>query len=308
MRSRTLGSGDATDLFEGKRWLWKRAIRFSAARGNHAQADFIGDSATSGPGAGRQSRSPGKARLFTSGLGGSARRGGSRQHRASGVLSATATGNRPPPAYRGLLCGLMAWASARGSSTVAMPRYGARRGRAGGGDAFPHFLVPGLAPWRSARRGFLCDCAGWRPAARRGATCRFFWPPRISSLGDSHRAHGLKAPACSASIHCRMSLVHLATPSVSAAGPGCRMSGDLISNSWLVAHRVHRAPALTRRHVLGPEFLAAPGAQDDVGVAPHDLGAVRNDAVLAQRLARRVQGNSRRPRRCPSARTPSGSR
>ena len=60
-------------------------------------------------------------------------------------------------------------------------------------------------------------------------------PPRRShpSLRFSH------GPGSSAmTMRCSCS-----TPSVSAAGPGCRMSADLISNSWPFAHRVHGLPA-----------------------------------------------------------------
>ena len=55
-----------------------------------------------------------------------------------------------------------------------------------------------------------------------------------------------------------------ASPSVSAAGPGCRMIGDLISCSSPSRTAGTRVPAGARGHVLGPEFLAAPRADDDV--------------------------------------------
>ena len=57
------------------------------------------------------------------------------------------------------------------------------------------------------------------------------------------------------------------TPSVSAAGPGCRMSADLISKQLAVPHRGNLLPARPRRDALGPEFLAAPRAEHHVRVA-----------------------------------------
>src|SRR5450830_669885 len=50
----------------------------------------------------------------------------------------------------------------------------------------------------------------------------------------------------------------------------------------LVFDRVDVLPTGARRHFFRSELLAAPGADDDVGVALHDLSPVGNDAVLAQ--------------------------
>ena len=58
------------------------------------------------------------------------------------------------------------------------------------------------------------------------------------------------------------------SPSVSAAGPGCRISGDLISRSEAVAHGGNVREARPRRDLRRHEFLAAPGADDDVGLWP----------------------------------------
>ena len=51
-----------------------------------------------------------------------------------------------------------------------------------------------------------------------------------------------------------------------------------------VLHGVDVLPAGTCRHLLRAKLLAAPGADDDVGVAAHDLGGIGNDAVLAHGL------------------------
>ena len=46
----------------------------------------------------------------------------------------------------------------------------------------------------------------------------------------------------------------------------------------------HVFPARPGGNQLGPEFLAAPGAKNNVGRTLHDLQSVGNDAVFAHRL------------------------
>ena len=69
------------------------------------------------------------------------------------------------------------------------------------------------------------------------------------------------------------------SPSVSAAGPGCNISGDLISTMRLLRDRRNVAPARAISNPLGHDLLAAPGGEDHVGSGlAHDIG--RNDPVL----------------------------
>ena len=67
-------------------------------------------------------------------------------------------------------------------------------------------------------------------------------------------------------------------------GAGLQDVGGLDFKQLLMAHRIDGTPTIACGHVFRAKFLAAPGAQNDVRVAAHDLGAVRNDAVLAQGL------------------------
>ena len=94
---------------------------------------------------------------------------------------------------------------------------------------------------------------------------------RHATRADGRLAHSATMPSSAS------------RPSVSAAGPGCRISVDLISRrkpsrTAGIASKPGRA-ANFRRH----EFLAAPGADDDVGPRrDHLLGG--DDAVLGALL------------------------
>src|SRR3954471_13825692 len=86
------------------------------------------------------------------------------------------------------------------------------------------------------------------------------------------------------SAHSAMMPARASSPSVSAAGPGCRISGDLISRRK-PSRTAGMAPAPGRRDLGRNELLAAPGADDDVGSRRDQLGQ-RYDAlpgVLAPR-------------------------
>ena len=98
------------------------------------------------------------------------------------------------------------------------------------------------------------------------------------------------------------------TPSVSAAGPGCRMSADLISCSSLFFTAAMSCQPGRAATPLRPELLAAPGRQDHLRVFLNGECRVRHDAAagrLRMRLARKRY--PRRPRSRP-ARSPSGCR
>ena len=55
-----------------------------------------------------------------------------------------------------------------------------------------------------------------------------------------------------------------------------------------VPHGRRRTPARPLGDPLGPEFLAAPGADDDVRRAADGLERVRDDAVPAERTGRKL--------------------
>jgi len=69
------------------------------------------------------------------------------------------------------------------------------------------------------------------------------------------------------------------SPSVSAAGPGCRIRVDLISRSQPVATAGTWAKPGAGGDLGWDEFLAAPRANNDVGPGGNHVGC-RNDAVL----------------------------
>src|SRR6478736_6200896 len=69
---------------------------------------------------------------------------------------------------------------------------------------------------------------------------------------------------------------------------GLQDVGGLDLEQLPVLHRIHTFPATPRLDLLGPELPAAPRANDDVGIAPRDLGAIADDAILAQRLRRQL--------------------
>ncbi len=68
---------------------------------------------------------------------------------------------------------------------------------------------------------------------------------------------------------------------------------DLVKRA--VAHRRDRGPAGPCREAIGPEFLAAPRAEHDVGRAPHDLAGIGEDAGRARAASRRAPGNTSSP-------------
>ena len=96
------------------------------------------------------------------------------------------------------------------------------------------------------------------------------------------------------------------TPSVSAAGPGCRMIDDFTScssPSRTAGTSCQPGRAATARRV---ELLAAPRAEDQVRRAPRRLERIGEDAVLAERAQRAAPERCRRRPRCRSAPRPSG--
>src|SRR6185369_747164 len=120
------------------------------------------------------------------------------------------------------------------------------------------------------------DCASQAAAsASARAVLPLFWPPRINSL----RATRSSAMGCAPLHH---DPVQLFDAVGQCRGAGLQDIGGLDLEQLPVLHRLHVLPTGPRRHLLRPEFFAAPGADDDVGVAPRDLGAVGNDAVLAE--------------------------
>src|SRR5215469_15470782 len=52
-----------------------------------------------------------------------------------------------------------------------------------------------------------------------------------------------------------------------------------------IAHGGDLTPARPHRDALGPEFLAAPGAEHDIGGAPRHLQRIGDDAVAPERFA-----------------------
>src|SRR5215471_20577659 len=74
-----------------------------------------------------------------------------------------------------------------------------------------------------------------------------------------------------------------ARPSVRAAGPGCKISGDLISYTSWCWHSRGLRKALPRRNALGPNFLTAPRANDKIW-RPLDHFLRPHDTVLSRAL------------------------
>ncbi len=100
----------------------------------------------------------------------------------------------------------------------------------------------------------------------------------IGNVSARHtRGYGVYCGVCRA--HSSMIATSASSPSVSAAGPGCKISGDLISRSQPSRTAGMCRKARTRRHFRRDEFLAAPGADDDVR-ACRDHVLHRDDAVL----------------------------
>jgi hypothetical protein len=75
------------------------------------------------------------------------------------------------------------------------------------------------------------------------------------------------------------------TPSVNAAGPGYRISGEGISKRRLFT-TAGMCSHPGRAHLGGTELFATPGTDDDVRCAPCDLLRVGEDAVFRQGCAR----------------------
>ena len=94
------------------------------------------------------------------------------------------------------------------------------------------------------------------------------------------------------------------SPSVSAAGPGCRISVDLISRSQPVRTAGICVEARPGGDLRRHEFLAAPGADDDVGRGRDHVASADTMRSLAF-LRRRAAGTPRCRRRPRSAPTPS---
>ena len=81
-----------------------------------------------------------------------------------------------------------------------------------------------------------------------------------------------------------MTRCNWATPSVKAAGAGLQDVGGLDFKQLLVPEGVHAFPTWACCHFFWSERFAAPGTDDDVGIASCDLRRIGNDAVLSQGL------------------------
>ena len=78
------------------------------------------------------------------------------------------------------------------------------------------------------------------------------------------------------------------------AGPGCRMSHDLISCSAPVAHRRHRLPAGPRGDALGPNFL--PHHEPTITSGARRAGSAVGDRSRSRPIAERASsGNTSSP-------------
>jgi hypothetical protein len=137
------------------------------------------------------------------------------------------------------------------------------------------------ASWRSSARP-------WRRPKQRGLR-------RRTTRGLHRGSHGYSSAARIAS-----------RPSVSAAGPGCRISGDLISNPVRGNGR-DLIPTGTGPDAIRHDLLAAPRGEDHVRAGRRD--GVRGDDPVLGRGRPHEDGSRRRcRRRSRSARKPSRSR
>src|SRR6185312_13199684 len=180
-------------------------------------------------------------------------------------------------------CRCSACANSKGSSTVAMP--GTRAARSCRCRAMRSAIS--ASPARAvAMKTARCpaDCASPADAnasARRDLPLRC--PPRISSLRASvNGSTMLCTPRHDDAVQVRHAVAE-------GRRAGLQDVGGLDLEQLAVPHRAHVLPARTRRNFLGPKLLAAPRADDDVGIAPHDLRVIGNDAVLAARLPRQFR-------------------
>src|SRR3954451_7931195 len=115
-----------------------------------------------------------------------------------------------------------------------------------------------------------------RSSARR--VLPLFWPPKINSLRATRSSGMTIRPVRDDA----MQLLHAVRE---CRRTGLQDVGGFDLEQLLLVDGGHRVPTRPRGDLLGPELLAAPGADHDVGVAADDLGVIRDDPVLAQGLA-----------------------
>src|SRR5688500_3662191 len=151
----------------------------------------------------------------------------------------------------------MAWASSTGSSTVVMR--GTRSARSRWWRAMRSRISSSHACAVAMYTARCCgDCASQAAASDSArAVLPLFWPPRINSLRATRRSAMVFAP-----------LGDDAMQLVDAIGqgrrPGLQDVGGLDLEQLTILHRIDALPTRPRRDLLGPEFLATPGADDDV--------------------------------------------